>query len=141
MSATHEDLQIENPGFCQFEPGVESPEVTPPADESSRAVDSPTEPTPGLLSFFEPFLDEQSIKWMLGLGMLTLLASSLKFVTDHWESYSPFWKYLVLIAYTAAMYGGAEISLHRLALRRTGTGLLALTLALLPMTFLALRWV
>jgi hypothetical protein len=94
-----------------------------------------------LPSFLERFLEERSIKWMLGLGMLVLLGSSLKFVTYHWESYSPFWKYLVLIAYTAITYGLAEVGLHRLLLKRTGTGLLALTLGLLPLTFLALRWV
>lgn len=92
-------------------------------------------------SFLERFLEERSIKWMLGLGMLVLLGSSLKFVTHHWETYSPFWKYLVLIAYTAVTYGLAEIGLHRLMLKRTGTGLQALTLSLLPLTFLALRWV
>ncbi len=103
----------------------------------SSAPDSTT-PSP---SFLERFLEERSIKWMLGLGMLVLLGSSLKFVTAHWDTYSPFWKYLVLIAYTAVMYGLAEVGLHRLMLKRTGTGLLALTLCLLPLTFLALRWV
>lgn len=103
----------------------------------SAAPDS----SPPLPSFLERFLEERSIKWMLGLGMLVLLGSSLKFVTAHWETYSPFWKYLVLIAYTAVMYGSAELGLHRLMLKRTGTGLLALTLSLLPLTFLALRWV
>lgn len=103
----------------------------------SAAPDSTAPPT----SFLERFLEERSIKWMLGLGMLVLLGSSLKFVTAHWESYSPFWKYFVLIAYTAVMYGLAEVGLHRLMLKRTGTGLLALTLSLLPLTFLALRWV
>ncbi len=104
-------------------------------------MSSAPESTTPLPSFLERFLEERSIKWMLGLGMLVLLGSSLKFVTAHWETYSPFWKYLVLIAYTAVMYGMAEVGLHRLMLRRTGTGLLALTLCLLPLTFLALRWV
>ena len=101
---------------------------------------TPDSTTP-LPTFLERFLEERSIKWMLGLGMLVLLGSSLKFVTAHWDTYSPFWKYLVLIAYTAVVYGLAEIGLHRLMLKRTGTGLLALTLCLLPLTFLALRWV
>ena len=104
-------------------------------------MSSPTESLTPQASFLERFLEDRSIKWMLGLGMLVLLGSSLKFVTAHWESYSPFWKYLVLIAYTAATYGLAEIGFHRLMLRRTGTGLLALALCLLPMTFLSLRWV
>lgn len=104
-------------------------------------MSSTPEPLMSPPSFLERFLEERSIKWMLGLGMLVLLSSSLKFVTAHWDSYSPFWKYFVLIACTAVTYGLAEISFHRLMLRRTGTGLLALALCLLPMTFLALRWV
>jgi len=132
---------VEKPGFCATDAVGESQSQAAAPEERSRAFDTAPASLPTQLAFFERFLDERSIKWMLGLGMLTLLASSLKFVTDHWESYSPFWKYLVLIAYTAVMYAGAEISLHRLALKRTGTGLLALTLALLPMTFFALRWV
>lgn len=93
------------------------------------------------LRFLEAFLDERNIKWLLGLGILVLLGSSLKFVTEHWHACSPFWKFAVLIAYTAVVYGLSIISRTRLGLRRTGAALQGLTLGLLPLTFLALRWV
>lgn len=50
-------------------------------------MSSAPESTTPLPSFLERFLEERSIKWMLGLGMLVLLGSSLKFVTAHWETY------------------------------------------------------
>lgn len=112
-----------------------------PATPESPARSAVAEPPSAGLRFLEAFLDERNIKWMLGLGILVLLGSSLKFVTEHWHAYSPFWKFAVLIAYTAVVYGLSIISRTRLGLRRTGAALQGLTLGLLPLTFLALRWV
>ncbi|WLD11739.1 hypothetical protein [Planctellipticum variicoloris] len=118
------------------EPPEPRPTATAPSSRSTVA-----EPPSAGLRFLEAFLDERNIKWMLGLGILVLLGSSLKFVTAHWHAYSPFWKFAVLIAYTAVVYGLSIISRTRLGLRRTGAALQGLTLGLLPLTFLALRWV
>lgn len=93
-----------------------------------------------LVRFFDSFLQERNIKWVLGVGMLILLGSSLLFVTSHWDSYTPLWKHLVLLGYAAAIHFGGQWTYHRLGLRRTGTVLQGLMVFLIPVLFLALRW-
>ena len=78
---------------------------------------------------------------MLGIGMLILFGSSLMLVVSEWQDYTPVWKYLILLGYTALIFAGGEVSYWRLGLHRTGTVLQALTVLLLPITFLALHWV
>jgi hypothetical protein len=94
-----------------------------------------------VLRFCDTFLQEQSIKWMLAVGMLILLGSSLMLVTSHWDSYTPVWKLLVLVGYTAGLHVAGLISHRSLGLRRTGTGLMAVTVLLIPLPFYSLRWV
>src|SRR5579871_3714506 len=71
--------------------------------------------------WLDAFLQEENIKWVLGLGVCILLASSLRLVTLHWVEYTPVWKYLILLGYTASVFGLSELSYHRLGLRKTGT--------------------
>lgn len=92
------------------------------------------------LRFFDAFFQEQSIKWILAVGMLILLGSSLMLVTSHWDTYTPIWKYLILLGYTGGIHVAGQVAFHSLGLRKTGTGLMALTVLLLPLTFLSLRW-
>jgi hypothetical protein len=96
-------------------------------------------PRSAWLRFFDTFLQEKNIKWMLGLGGLILFASSLKLVTSHWQDYTPLWKSLVVMGYTAVLYVLGEIAYQQLGLRRTGTSLLATTVLLIPISFLAVR--
>jgi hypothetical protein len=109
---------------------AEPTESSSPADLPSRSA---------WLRFFDTFLQEKNIKWMLGLGGLILFASSLMLVTSHWQDYTPLWKSLVVIGYTAVLYVLGEIAYQQLALRRTGTSLFATTVLLIPITFLAVR--
>ena len=94
-----------------------------------------------LIRFLDGFFQDRNIKWMLGIGMLILFGSSLMLVVSEWQHYTPIWKYLILLGYTAAIYFGGELSYWRLGLHRTGTVLQALTVLLLPITFLALHGV
>ena len=91
--------------------------------------------------FLDVFFQEQSIKWMLGVGMMILLGSSLMLVMSHWDSCTPLWKSVILLGYTAAIHVGGQISFHSLGLRKTGTGLMALTVLLIPLSFHVLRWI
>src|SRR4051812_48574195 len=91
--------------------------------------------------FIDSFFQEQNIKWILALGMLILLGSSLMFVTSHWHESTPVGNSLILLAYMAAVFAAGEVSYWRLGLRKTGTVLMSLTVLLLPISFLALRWV
>lgn len=101
----------------------------------------PTDERPGVLRFLDAFFQERNIKWMLGIGIAILLGSSLMLVTAHWDDYTPVWKYLILLGYTAGIHGLGQLSYHSLALRKTGTGLMVLTVLLIPITFVALHWV
>lgn len=98
------------------------------------------EPVPVALRFLDAFVQEQNIKWMLGLGTLILLGSSTMLVVGHWDSYTPVWKYLILLGYTAAIHASGQFVFHRLSLRKTGIALMALTVLLIPLGFLAVRW-
>src|SRR5690606_34126853 len=104
-------------------------------------MSTPTEQRSPLFQFLDAFFQERNIKWMLGIGMLILLGSSLMLVTSHWDDYTPVWKSLILLGYTACIHGLGQFSYHSLALRKTGTGLMALTVLLIPLTFLGLHWI
>jgi hypothetical protein len=102
-------------------------------------------PTPAprslFLRFCDNFLQERNIKWMLAVGMLILLGSSVLLVSAHWDTFTPVWKYVTFLTYTGAIFGVAQWTRFGLGLRRTGTGLQVLTVLLLPITFLVLHWV
>ncbi len=91
-----------------------------------------------LVRFCDAFLQEKNIKWVLGLGILVLLGSSLILVTVHWDSASPCWQEAMFLGYTAALYGAGLWAYHRLGLRRTGTALFGLTVLLIPILLLVL---
>jgi hypothetical protein len=94
------------------------------------------------LRFFNRFLDERNIQWILALGMLIVLASSLLLVGWNWHEagYTPWWKYLTLLGYWGLVNGAGQWGYHHLGLRKTGTVLMALAVLLVPVSFLALRW-
>jgi hypothetical protein len=94
-----------------------------------------------LVRFCDSFLQDRNIKWMLAVGMLILLGSSLLLVTTHWDAYTPSWKYVIFLGYTAVIFGLGEWARQRLALPRTATVLQVLTVLLVPITFLVLHWV
>lgn len=93
------------------------------------------------LRFLDSFLQDRNIVWMLGIGTAIFVGSSLFLVARHWAEATPLWKYGILLSYTCGVYGAGEFARRRLALRRTSTVLQALTIVLLPITFVALRWV
>jgi len=92
-----------------------------------------------LVRFLDAFLQERNIKWVLGVGVLILMGSSLLFVTTHWETYTPLWKHIVLLLYAGTIHAAGQWSYHRLGLRRTGTVLQALMVLLIPLLFVALQ--
>lgn len=98
-------------------------------------MSTPTAERPGVVRFFESFLQEKNIRWMLLSGLAILLGSSLVLVTSHWNDWSPIIKYLSIIGYTLAAYVGGRIVCDYLRLPKTGTTLLALVVLLIPLTF------
>jgi hypothetical protein len=93
-----------------------------------------------LARFLESFFSERNIRWMLLTGVLLLVGSSLMLVTRHWDEIAPVWKSFAILGYTAAAFGGGRLAYFRLGLRSTGTVLLALSVLLIPIDFLALHW-
>lgn len=104
-------------------------------------MSSHSEQSSSVIRFFDALFQEQNIKWLLGLGTLILLSSSTMLVTSHWDSYTSLWKYVVLMGYTTVFHVAGQIGYHRLVLRKTGTGLMALTVLLIPLSFAAFRWI
>lgn len=103
-------------------------------------MSSSSEQRSPVVRFFETFFQEQNIKWMLGVGMMILIGSSLMLVTSHWDAYTPLWKSVILLGYTIGVHVAGQVSYHSMALRKTGTVLMALTVLLIPLGFHALRW-
>ncbi|MDA1050058.1 MAG: hypothetical protein O3C40_06210 [Planctomycetota bacterium] len=94
-----------------------------------------------VVKFLDSFLQEKNIKWVLTAGMMILLGSSLMMVTRGWNQLDTTWKFLAIVGYTAAIFGAGHWSYHNLALRKTGTGLLALTVLLIPLSFVSWSWI
>jgi hypothetical protein len=116
----------------------------PPAGPGQAARTVPAERPDGrsaLARFLDNFLQERNIQWVLVAGVIILLGSTLMLVVTHWQSYTPIWKYLIMLGYTGVIYGAGVWSYGVLGLRKTGTVLMALTVLLLPVMFLALHWV
>jgi hypothetical protein len=93
-----------------------------------------------IVRFIDNFLQEKNIKWVLGTGTLILLGSSLMMVMPHWDAFAPIWKFLTIVGYTGAIFGTGWSSYHKLALRKTGTTLLALSVVMIPLSFVAWHW-
>ena len=104
--------------------------------ESSSENRTETESS-SLLRFFDNFLQERNIRWMLALGMLILFGSSLTLVRANWEGLGLAERHLVILGYTGIVGFLGYWSNRRLGLRKTGTVLHALTVLLIPLTFVA----
>lgn len=94
----------------------------------------------GLEAFFQVFSHERNIRWMLVCGAAIVLGSSLMLVTREWSYWSATVQYLTVLGYTGAVYGFSELARHRLGLKTTAKIMQALTLLLLPISFLAVSW-
>lgn len=108
---------------------------------SSDSLEPAPDSRSALTRFIDAFFREQNIKWMLGVGMLILVGSSLMLVGSQWDRMAPVAQYLVFLGYAAGIYVASEFSLHWLGLKRTGAGLQMLTVMLLPIVFAGLPWI
>ncbi len=93
-----------------------------------------------VVRFLDSFLQERNIKWILAVGMAILLGSSLLLVNSNWDRYTPLWQDLIVLGYSAAIHAAGQWTYHRLGLRRTGTVLQGLTVALIPILFRVIHW-
>lgn len=93
------------------------------------------------VTFWDRFLREENIKWILVAGVLILLASSIKLVGTLWDDSTAAAKQLILLAYTTGFFALSQAAYWRIGLRKTGTILMALTVLLVPICFVGLHWV
>ncbi len=93
-----------------------------------------------LESFIDNFFQEKNIRWMLVLGAAIVFGSSLMLVTKQWAHWNATIQFLIILAYTGAIYFFGELSAKRLGLLATGRVLQGLTLLLLPICFFGLSW-
>ncbi len=61
-----------------------------------------------VVRFMDSFLQERNIKWVLAIGMLILLGSSLLLVTTNWDRYTPLWQDLIVLGYSAAIHAACR---------------------------------
>jgi hypothetical protein len=114
---------------------------TPLAPTSPAPVPAPPAPTQSLIvRFLDSFLQERNIKWVLAVGMSILFGSSLLLVTSHWQEYTPLWQNFIVLAYSVAIHFAGQWTYHRMGLRKTGHVLQGLTVLLIPVLFLVIRW-
>lgn len=110
--------------------------------ESDPGAPSHLNGTPSHLeSFLSSFFQEKNIKWMLVIGAAIVLGSSLMLVTKAWPQWTSALKYLTILVYTGTVFLAAEVCRKRLRLNATYRVLHALTLLLLPISFLSLTWI
>ncbi|MBL9081965.1 MAG: hypothetical protein JNK76_09185 [Planctomycetales bacterium] len=91
--------------------------------------------------FYDNFLQDRNIKWILASGAAILLGSSVMLVTSQWSGYSAVLKEAIILAYTYGIFAAGKYGYERVGLRRTGTMLLALAVLLAPAACAALPWV
>ena len=108
------------------------------ANLQSAATNKPDPQRSALEKFFDSFLQESNIKWILMIGMAIVAGCSLMLVTQKWSGWPITLKYLTILGYTAATYAIAELCDKRLGLRATSQVLKLLTIILIPIGFLAL---
>lgn len=111
------------------------------ATDSNRQSETTEKSGPqrsALESFFDSFLQESNIKWILMIGMAIVAGCSLMLVTQKWSGWPITLKYLTILGYTSATYAIAELCEKRLGLRSTSQVLKLLTIILIPIGFLAL---
>lgn len=108
------------------------------ADLLPGATQQPAPQRSALEKFFDSFLQEANIKWILMIGMAIVAGCSLMLVTQKWSGWPVTLKYLTILGYTSAIYAIAELCDKRLGLRATSQVLKLLTIILIPIGFLAL---
>jgi len=108
------------------------------SDLQSNATGKSSPQRSALEKFFDSFLQESNIKWILMIGMAIVAGCSLMLVTQKWSGWPIPLKYLTILGYTAATYVIAELCDKRLGLRATSQVLKLLTIILIPIGFLAL---
>ena len=121
-------------------------EVTPPRP-TKTTFPQPRKPaekakataTPSLFStMWQSFRAEFSVRWLLFLGMFTVVISSGALAASQWERFTAILQYGVLFAYTCLFFGLSFWTSKQANLRLTSGALHIVTMLLIPINFWAM---
>ncbi len=93
-----------------------------------------------LETFLDSFFHPSNIRWLLVIGASIVLASSVMLVSREWNHWHNAIKFLTILGYTGTIFVASQLARNRLGLPTTSEVLDGLTLLLLPLSTLALRW-
>lgn len=121
----------------QFVPQKQTQRVTAeprkPADKPHGAA------TPSLVStMWRSLRAEFSVRWLLFLGMFTVVVSSGALAATQWERFTPLLQYGVLFAYTLSFFGLSFWTAIQANLQLTSATLHIVTMLLIPINFWAM---
>ncbi len=95
--------------------------------------------TPGLFgTMWRSLRAELSVRWLLFLGMFTVVISSGALAASQWERFTAFLQYSVLFAYTLGFWGLGLWTGKQANLRLTSSALHIVTMLLIPINFWAM---
>ncbi|MGB3637645.1 MAG: hypothetical protein WBA39_08720, partial [Rivularia sp. (in: cyanobacteria)] len=95
--------------------------------------------TPNLVStMWRSLRAEFSVRWLLFLGMFTVVVSSGALAASQWERFTPLLQYGVLFAYTVLFFGLSFWTSIQANLRLTSGALHIVTMLLIPINFWAM---
>ncbi|MEO1186768.1 MAG: DUF2157 domain-containing protein, partial [Cyanobacteria bacterium J06636_27] len=121
-------------------------EITPPRPVETK-LPQPRKPaekvkktaTPSLLStMWQSLRAEFSVRWLLFLGMFTVIISSGALAASQWERFTAVLQYGVLFAYTLSFFGLSFWTGKQANLRLTSGALHIVTMLLIPINFWAM---
>ncbi len=128
---------------CQV---VLQPQIVP-IRQAETVVSKPRKPaekpkvaaTPNLVStMWRSLMAEFSVRWLLFLGMFTVVVSSGALAATQWERFTPLLQYGVLFAYTVLFFGLSFWTAIQANLQLTSGALHIVTMLLIPINFWAM---
>ncbi len=126
---------------CQVRLQAEIPkrQIEKVISEPSEITGKPVVATPNFFgSIWRSLRAELSVRWLLFLGMFSVVISSGALAATQWERFTPFLQYGVLFAYTLGFWGLGVWTGKQANLRLTSDALRIVTMLLIPVNFWAM---
>ncbi|MGD1914310.1 MAG: DUF2157 domain-containing protein, partial [Rivularia sp. (in: cyanobacteria)] len=121
----------------QSVPQEQTEKVVSPSSKPTREPKVPAKPN--LVStIWRSLRAEFSVRWLLFLGMFTVVASSGALAASQWERFTAFLQYGILFAYTLSFFGLSLWTGKQANLRLTSAALHIVTMLLIPINFWAM---
>ena len=121
-------------------PEVVSP-VTPSTELAKDLVPEVVTPQPQtnlVISIWQAFKDEFSVRWLLFLGVFLVVLSSGVFTITQWQRFPAFLQYGILWLYTVVFWGVGFWTSQQAKLQLTARTLQTVALLLVPLNFWAI---